>query len=200
MLLADARVDASKTFTGILDDDLVATMNADFDEMESEATDALARDFGTRDVYYERKAEMRFRGQRHNIQVPITGLRTVSEIRKAFEHDYKRRYGHADSEAPTELQALHLSAFARLRRPDIKALPRKVAAETGRPQESRAVYFGGAGGMQDTVIYDRNALKFGFKAAGPAVIEEYGSTTVVWPGDRFEVGPMGELRIYCGED
>ena len=149
------------------------------------------------DVYYERKAEMRFRGQRHNIQVPITGLRTVSEIRKAFEHDYKRRYGHADSEAPTELQALHLSAFARLRRPDIEALPRKI--EAGRAPERRAVYFGGAGGMQDTMIYDRNGLDTGFQAVGPAVIEEYGSTTVVWPGDRFEVGPMGELRIFCGE-
>ena len=197
MLLADARIDASKTFTGILDDNLVVSMNEDFGEMEREATDALARDFGTSDVYYERKAEMRFRGQRHNIQVPITGLRTVAEIREAFERDYKRRYGHADSEAPTELQALHLSAFARLRRPDIEALPRK--AEEGRAQESRAVYFGGAGGMQDTIIYDRNGLKVGFQAVGPAVIEEYGSTTVVWPGDRFEVGPMGELRIYIGE-
>lgn len=198
MLLADARIDASKTFTGILDDGLVESMNTSFGEMEAEATDALARDFGTSDVYYERKAEMRFRGQRHNIQVPITGLRSVSEIRKAFEHDYKRRYGHADSEAPTELQALHLSAFARLRRPDIKALPRK--AEEGQPQQQRPVYFGGAGGMQETIIYDRNALEHGFKAAGPAVIEEYGSTTVVWPGDRFEVGPMGELRIFCGEN
>ena len=197
MLLADARIDASKTFTGILDDNLVVSMNENFGEMEREATDALARDFGTSDVYYERKAEMRFRGQRHNIQVPITGLRTVAEIREAFERDYKRRYGHADSEAPTELQALHLSAFARLRRPDIEALPRK--AEEGRAQESRAVYFGGAGGMQDTIIYDRNGLKVGFQAVGPAVIEEYGSTTVVWPGDRFEVGPMGELRIYIGE-
>lgn len=197
MLLADARVDASKTFTGILEDALVTSMNEEFDQMESEAADALARDFGTSEVYYERKAEMRFRGQRHNIQVPITGLRKVSEIRKAFEHDYKRRYGHADSEAPTELQALHLSAFARLRRPDIKALPRK--AEEGRAPESRAVYFGGAGGMQETAIYDRNALDHGFKATGPAVIEEYGSTTVVWPGDRFEMGPMGEIRIFCGE-
>ena len=123
---------------------------------------------------------------------------SIFRIREAFEHDYRRRYGHADSEAPTELQALHLSAFARLRRPDIKALPRKARA--GRAQEERAVYFGGAGGMQDTAIYDRNSLDPGFKAAGPAVIEEYGSTTVVWPGDRFEVGTLGEIRIYCGEN
>jgi N-methylhydantoinase A len=196
MLLADARIDESKTFTGILDDDLVAEMSADFSAMEGVAATALAKDFGAGEVFYERKAEMRFRGQRHNIQVPITGLGTVAEIRQAFEGDYKRRYGHADSAAPTELQALHLSAFARLRRPDIESLPRKPG--NGRPQQKRPVYFGDAGGLQETNIYDRDALVVGFKADGPAVIEEYCSTTVVWPGDKFEVGAMGELRITCG--
>jgi len=34
-------------------------------------------------------------------------------------------------------------------------------------------------------------------ADGPAVIEEYGSTTVVWPGDRFEIGGLREIRIQC---
>jgi hypothetical protein len=29
------------------------------------------------------------------------------------------------------------------------------------------------------------------------VIEEYGSTTVVWPGDRFEIGQLREIRIQC---
>jgi hypothetical protein len=29
------------------------------------------------------------------------------------------------------------------------------------------------------------------------LIEEYGSTTLVAPGDRFEVGALGELRIHC---
>jgi hypothetical protein len=32
---------------------------------------------------------------------------------------------------------------------------------------------------------------------GPVVIEEYGSTTVVWPGDRFEIGALREIRIHC---
>jgi hypothetical protein len=30
------------------------------------------------------------------------------------------------------------------------------------------------------------------------VIEEYGSTTLVMPGDRFEIGPLREIRIHCG--
>ena len=54
-----------------------------------------------------------------------------------------------------------------------------------------------AGGWLDAPIYHRDALAPGFKAAGPAVIEEYGSTTIVWLGDRFEVGELHEIRIYC---
>jgi N-methylhydantoinase A/oxoprolinase/acetone carboxylase beta subunit len=46
-------------------------------------------------------------------------------------------------------------------------------------------------------IYDRIALAPGFRGDGPALIEEYGSTTLVWPGDRFEICALGEIRISC---
>jgi N-methylhydantoinase A len=52
--------------------------------------------------------------------------------------------------------------------------------------------------MLETTVYDRYALAVGFRGVGPAVLEEYGSTTVVWPGDTFTIGAMGEIRIDCG--
>jgi N-methylhydantoinase A len=195
MLLADARIDSAKTFVGLLDDQSVPTMVQAFATMEYEAAASLAREFGSGDIFFERFAEMRYRGQRHNIKVPVSGLSGKEAIRTAFERDYKRRYGHADAKAPAEFQALHLSAFARLKQPDIARLPRAaVAAESG---QRRKVYMGNAGGWLDTMIFRRDALKPGMSAAGPAIIEEYGSTTLVWPGDRFEVGALGEIRIDC---
>ena len=113
MLLADARIDFAKTFTGLLDDKIVGTMEEEFETMEREAADALTREFGASEIFYERYAEMRYRGQRHNIKVPITGLKTVEAIHEAFSRDYKRRYGHADLKAPAELQALLVSGFAK---------------------------------------------------------------------------------------
>ena len=196
MLLADARLDLSKTFVGTLDGATVAEIKGNFAEMEREAAAALAEEFGASEVTFEHHAEMRYRGQRHNIKVPVSGLADEKAIRAAFEHDYKRRYGHADPKAAAEFQALHLSAFARQRRPDITRLPRAQAP--AGTEATRPVYFGGAGGMVETRIYDRDGLASGFKADGPAVIEEYGSTTLVWPGDRFEIGPMREIRIQCG--
>jgi N-methylhydantoinase A len=198
MLLADARIDAAKTFAGLLDDRTVEEIEKHFRAMEQEAAASLRRDFGAGEIFFERYAEMRFKGQRHNIKVPITGLRDAAAIHDAFTRDYKRRYGHADSKAPAELQALLVSAFAKLRRPDIACLPRRAGA--AQIDTSRLVYFGKDGGLVATRVYDRDALKPGFAAAGPAVIEEYGSTTLVWPGDRFEVGPLGEIRIACRKE
>ena len=195
MLLADARIDTSKTFVGILNDKTVPAMAEIYRALESDAATSLVKEFGTGDVFFEHHAEMRYRGQRHNIKVPVSGLKNAEQIRLAFERDYKRRYGHADAKAPAEFQALHLSAFARLKQPEIARLPR--AAVKARPAETRRVYIGNAGGWADAQIYRRDALEPGFAAAGPAVIEEYGSTIVIWPEDRFEIGALHEIRIQC---
>jgi N-methylhydantoinase A len=163
--------------------------------MESDASDSLEKEFGTRDIFFEHHAEMRYRGQRHNIKVPVSGLKEPEQIRVAFERDYKRRYGHADAKSPAEFQALHLSAFARLKQPEIARLPR--AASKAQKPTTRRIYLGSAGGWVDAKIYQRDALEPGFGETGPTVIEEYGSTTVVWPGDRFEIGELREIRIQC---
>jgi N-methylhydantoinase A len=194
MLLADARIDTSKTFVSVLNEQSVASVGEMFSAMESESRKALETEFGSGDVFSERHAEMRYRGQRHNIKVPVSGLNDAAAIRDAFERDYRRRYGHADPKAPAEFQALHLSAFARLNRPEIARLPRSA----GRPGavQNRQVYFGTRDGWIDTKIFHRDLLEQGFASSGPAVIEEYGSTTLVWPGDRFEIGALGEIRLH----
>src|SRR5581483_353647 len=74
MLLADARIDTSKTFVGILNDQTVPAMAEVYAAMEKEAQASLAQEFGTGDVFFEHHAEMRYRGQRHNIKVPVSGL------------------------------------------------------------------------------------------------------------------------------
>src|SRR6185503_5761052 len=131
-------------------------------------------EIGAVQVAFERSLEMRYRGQRHNIRVPIGANSDAAAIRKAFDRDYKRRYGHADAKAGVEIQALHLSALARVKRPDLTRLARERKSQGKKP--SRKVYFGAAGTL-DTAVYDRYALAPGFSASGPAIIEEYGSTT-----------------------
>ena len=195
MLLADARLDDARTFVGALDEGAVAAMWNIFDDMEDRARKTLTAEFDTGEIVFEYSAEMRYQGQRHNIRVPITGLTGAAAIRDAFERDYERRYGHADARAAAELQALHLSAFARLRLPEIERLSKPQAASAHH--STRPVYFGAAGSTVEAKVFDRYVLAPGFSDVGPAILEEYGSTTVVWPGDQFEIGPLREIRIRC---
>ncbi len=198
MMLADARRDSSATFTGALDETAVATMDERFPEMEHAAEAALRREVGAAEVYFERAGEMRYRGQRHNIKVALSGAGGAAEIRAVFDRDYERRYGHADTRATAEIQALHLSAFARLPRPDLAGLHRPPR-QGGDAARSRPVLFDRRSAWVETAVFDRYALEPGYRGTGPAIVEEYGATTVIWPGDRFEVGAHRELRIDCGE-
>ena len=197
MLLADARLDQSATFVSPANEETLGTMERTFAEMEKSTKAALDAEFGAQHVHFTRYAEMRYRGQRHNIRVPLDAACTFVQLRAAFERDYGRRYGHADSKTDAEFQALHVSGFAQLPTPEIGKLPRDAAAD-GPSTRSRAVYFSGAG-LVETAVYDRYALAPGFTATGPAVIEEYGSTTIVAPGDLFTVGTLKEIRVDCIE-
>ena len=57
------------------------------------------------------------------------------------------------------------------------------------------MYYAEAGGYVDCPIYDRYALPVGASFAGPAVIEEFDSTTVVHPGFAVTVDDNGNLII-----
>jgi N-methylhydantoinase A len=65
------------------------------------------------------------------------------------------------------------------------------------PLRRRPVYFGGDK-PTTCPIYDRSALPAGAKLAGPALIEEHGTTTVLHKGDSCQVAPSGELIVSVG--
>jgi N-methylhydantoinase A len=194
MLLADARLDQSQTFNGTLNNETLKKMEGDLQKIEATIAESLKQEFGAGKVRYERHAEMRYRGQHNNIKVPISGMTTVAEIKASFEKIYRGRFGQINETGAPEFQVLMSSGFATLQRPEIARLPRPSLADAA--PTARTVHFG-ADGAQQAKVYQRFALKKGFTGAGPAVIEEYGSTTLVWPGDTFEIGPMQEIRLTC---
>ena len=62
---------------------------------------------------------------------------------------------------------------------------------------TRPVYFDGK--AVKTPAYARSELKAGNRIAGPALIEEHASTTVLMPGDRMQVDGYGNLVIEVGK-
>jgi N-methylhydantoinase A len=198
MILADARVDQTQTFLRDLEAAAVVEMDALFARLESGMRESLTRDLGDTEIVFERQAEMRFRGQRHTMRTPLGAAANVDAVRGAFEATYRRRFGRFDPESRIEFVNLVLTAYARIDRPPLGQLCRVGASGTPAPAGRRGVYFAERGARIDTPVYRREDLPIGFEAAGPAIVEEYGSTTVVGPDDRFAVGRLGEIRLQLG--
>ena len=196
MILADARVDEARTFLRDLSPPTMAEVEAVFAAMEQEMRRKLEQELAQPTIRFERQADLRFRGQRHTLRTALGAARDASGIRQAFESTYERKFGHVEVDSPIEFVGLVLTGFARIERPALEGL-RPVSAETGpAAPRRREVHFGEAGRIM-TPVLTRDRLPVGYRAAGPAIIEEYGSTTVVWPNDRFVIGKLGEIRISC---
>ena len=193
MLLADARVDETRTFLRPLSTEAANAMAEAFDQMEATMGAALAAELGNVPLTFLRQAQMRFAGQRHFVQTSVTPDSTLEQTRAAFETLYRQRFGHVDQGAPIEIVGLTLTATAQIQRPPLEQL--RPAVDKPTIARKRLVYFSERSARIETPVYDRNSLPSGFESAGPAVIEEYGSTTIVGPDDRFAIGKLGEIRI-----
>jgi N-methylhydantoinase A len=195
MLLADARVDETQTFLRPLTEENLTLMQERFGALESTIAASLAKELGPVAVTFERQAQMRFRGQRHFVKAAVGTARDVGRVRAAFEALYRQRFGHVDPSAPVEVVNIVVTALAQLERPALEQLQPARRPPGKDAPASRSIYFAERQRRMDTPVYQRQALPVGFAAQGPAVIEEYGSSTVVGPDDRFEIGRLGEIRV-----
>jgi N-methylhydantoinase A len=197
MLLADPRLDMARTFIVKLDDERLPKVEAVFKELEAEGRSAMAREFGEGPVTIEREAEMRYKGQQHSIKIKIAEYDDVARVRARFDQEYLRRYGHANATAEVQIVVLHSLATLHMKQPEIARLARANGAGKTAELEVRPVYFLDEDRFLPTRIYDRYALGPGFTGTGPALIVEYGSSTLIGPGDTFQVGKLGEIDIVC---
>lgn len=156
---------------------------------------ALTEEVGSNDITFIRQADMRYRGQKHSIRAEFGSAPTEQSTREAFEEAYLRRYGHVYAGGPIEFVSLVLTAVARITGPEPEQLRPALSEAAPEPKGERKIYFAELEDFVATPVYDRSALPIGFKSAGPAAIEEYGSTTIVGPNDLFAVGSLGEIRI-----
>lgn len=197
MLLADIRRDESRTHLRRLSEETLSGMNKELDEMESELRDSVLRDFGDVNVNCERAVEVRFVGQYHTVRI-IIETTDAEALRRRFLDIYRTRFGHAIETTPLESVSLHCTARAKTQQPDISRLAGVLPETAPSEPPTRSVVFPEHGRVP-TKVYSRRSLPLGFSSTGPAVIEEYGSTTLIGPDDQFHIGELGEIRIAIAQ-
>jgi N-methylhydantoinase A len=195
MLLADPRLDTAQTMVVRLDAESLARVTELYSELEEQGREALRREFGEGPVSIEREAEMRYKGQQHSIKIPLLEGDDAATLRARFDQQYLRRYGHANAAAEAEIVVLHSLATLHMKRPDIDKLARPADRGVPAERQIRPVFFLEQDRFLSTQIYERSALKPGWRGRGPALIVEYGSSTLIGPDDAFTIGKLGEIDI-----
>ncbi len=165
--------------------------------LESEAVATLERDGIPRArIALVREADMRYAGQSMEVRVmapagAVDGVFLAALI-EAFHAAHRKTFGYSYAgQQKVEVVNFCVSGLGLIERPSIP----KLASAAGAPPQrtSRPVYFDGA--FRDTTVYQRETLPPRLRLEGPLVIEEFGSTTVVFPGQSMEVDPHGILII-----
>jgi N-methylhydantoinase A len=143
--------------------------------------------------------DLRYVGQEFTLQVPVTvaQLETGDRdgIRAAFDALYEHRYAHHSPDEPVEMVNIRLAMIGK--RPKL-SFPRLGVSRGAKPSHLRDVYFVDAGKAVPSPVYPRGALGAGETIAGPALIQEHGTTTVLFEQDACTVAPSGEMIITVG--
>ncbi len=138
--------------------------------------------------------DMRYEQQGFEVAVALTdaamAARDLAAVIAQYHRDHERMYGVRFA-VPVELVAVRVIAAGRT--PGLREVAPQVAPGTSRTG-SRPCFFAGA--WHDTPTHDRTRLPPGATLTGPAIVDQYDTTTVILPGHRAEVDAFGNLLIW----
>jgi N-methylhydantoinase A len=193
-ILTDARVDTQRT---------VQMTSKRFDQ--ARATEMMKSLIGTgigelkaqgysKNVEVHRSLEMRYLGQNYELEIPFSfdsfSDETTPQLWQAFHDMHLARFGFNIPREVIEVITVKATTVSLTDKPEFATIGGGAAAE---PVSRREVTFDD--GRHDTPIYDRGSLGEGQKIAGPAIIEEPASVTVLRPGQNLRVDAYGNLLI-----
>jgi N-methylhydantoinase A len=199
LLAAEVKFDLSRSYVTRLGGLDAGHLRRILDEMAATGTDVVREAGVGGPLAVARSADQRYVGQGYELTVAIPegpvdeGI--AARLREAFNAAYAQRYGYADPAADVELVTVGATVLAT--GPEVRLPPHhpgtRDAAEARKPD--RPVYFPELRDHGPCPIYDRGRLPVGARVAGPAVVEEAESTTVLPPGASAEVDPWANLIV-----
>src|SRR4051812_44966777 len=200
LLTADVRHDYVRSQLGAAATLDLAAANAIFAALEQQArADLDAEGFGAAAVRLERYLDFRYAGQGYEVQVPAPDgpltAESVAATRRAFDRAHEQKFGHAAEGEPAEIVSYRVAGFGLVPKPELPTFTASGRPPAAARVGTRAVYFAELGGTADCTVYDRAHLEPGHTFAGPAIVEQLDSTTVVLPEQTVRVDGHGNLVL-----
>ncbi len=146
-----------------------------------------------------RGIDMRYAGQAHELMIdcpdgPLDRA-ALDVLRERFEAAHKQVYGYASPEEPIRVVTLRLEAIGRVPKATITAHPEVTHPVADSTLGTRSVWLPERGDFVACPLHDRALLGPGHRVAGPAIIEQMDSTTLLLPGQVATVDAWLNLVI-----
>lgn len=170
------------------------TIDALFAEMRAEAEAVVRLGVPQGDLVEIRTGFMRYRGQGHEVAVPLPdGRLDPAALRSAFDATYARVYGRVIPRLEVEAVTWTLSL----------AEPHDLPAQLASPPDAGAAARSGqcrivetvSGETVDASLFVRSHLSKGARLSGPAVVVEDGTSTIVPSGYTARIGAGDDIVI-----
>jgi len=142
-------------------------------------------------------ADMRYVGQSYELEVPLPALLgpdNIGLVVADFHDLHQRVYGHASIAEPVEVVNLRCVCALGFPAPRLAPLARGGRLEDA-VRSTRPVVFPGASQALPTPILDRARIPTGVPIAGPAIVEQADTTTVIGPGQSARLDECQNLII-----
>jgi N-methylhydantoinase A len=153
--------------------------------------DESAKGIHLESSYVRYSADMRYEGQAFEIEVPLPAEERsdLAGTVRRFHDAYHNIFGVSDPQSPVTFVNLRATVVGVTTKITRVSLP---AEDVGRRRaEARSVFIGGS--AHTAVVVQRAGLAQGHWIAGPAIVEQYDTTTFVPPGYRVCADPLGNL-------
>jgi 5-oxoprolinase (ATP-hydrolysing) len=185
----------------------IAELEPAFQRMEDESLAELQRDFpdlsmnrdhiagATEKIEIRRRLDLRYQGLDAHLTIDEPSDKNYAA---AYEAEHRKLYGFAYPGRPLEIVAARIEVVKRSEYSLREPIPAPAQANTEQaPDRTAMVYFNGA--HRPTQVYERDNLRVGQNIAGPAIVHECASTTVIDPGWSGKVLMGGSILVEVSD-
>jgi N-methylhydantoinase A len=174
-----------------------ADVNGMFERLEAAAAEELRDDgFAPDTIRISRALDMRYAGQGYEITMPCGDAAAdggLAALRSQFDAQHKRMFGHNAPEEPVEIVSYRVRGMGLVPPVEMPMFERTGATLDRALRERRRVRMDGKD--VDCPVYQRERLDVGLTLTGPAILDQFDCTTVVYAGQTAKVDAYKNLIV-----
>lgn len=192
MLVADTIKDYVRTIM-VMAEEAEALVASVLTELEQQGRTELAQEgISSAKIVIERYLDLRYSGQSYELVIPFED--TIVRAVEHFHLLHEQRFGYNDPNEQVHVVNVRLKARGLTSQPALET--REITrGAVATPYSTQHTVFATLDGhvTHEVPVYDRDALVSGVEIAGPAIITQYDTTTVLPPGWYAQIDAVHNL-------